>query len=96
MRCKTMKMGRKASLGSFVIHLFLLKLWGEFFAGTPLALGLSWANESSAFGREIPSASALTNPTVRAFMHTGIQTGLQIPYKWIEQVRSCTMVCEGQ
>lgn len=64
MTCKTMKMGRKARLGSFVIHLFLLKLWGEFFAGTPLALGLAWANEGSAFGREIPSTSALTHPAV--------------------------------
>lgn len=28
----TMKIDRKASLGSFVINLCLLKVWGEFFA----------------------------------------------------------------
>lgn len=32
MSCITMNIDRKASLGSFVINLFLLKLQGEFFA----------------------------------------------------------------
>lgn len=32
MSCTTMKIDRKASLGRFVVNLFLLKLWGEFLA----------------------------------------------------------------
>lgn len=32
MSCTTMKTDRKVSLGSFVINLFLLKLWEEFLA----------------------------------------------------------------
>lgn len=87
MSCITMRIDRKASVRSFGRNSLQKTGSAE---STPLAMGSSGAYEGKDFGREITSASAVTNPTVRGFMHTEIQIGLQIPYKWVEQVRSCT------